>query len=747
MTDDIRVIVGGDAGGLNKTLADSTRLVANARAQVNAELAKLDAKVAESQSKLGGFTKVFGALLAGVSIGAITGFAKGAIEAAGSVGELAEQVGTTTDELQTLQYWAVQNNLSTDKLEKGVATLSRTMGQAADHSDDAIRKFRDLGVGVLDPLTGKIRNTSAVLEDVAKAIMALDDPQARIAASSSIFGDKLGSRMLPLLSKLAEGLGQATAEAKAAGAVLDADLINRMDRLSDRMAANARAMDAWAARVVDGFARGVKAAHDYAAKAGNLQAPTPTKPNRGKNTTLGLGQEQGGALGGGAEAPAPDQGTPAPDGGSGASGGAGGPAVGASSGTLPEGEAERKRAAEVQNLIAALRQEREEIGKTDDEILRLKLSSELDVEQTAKRGVAVRKYTDAQVDAVVAEKQRTMSAKELLVATTAQEEQDARLRQLEGTQARNLQQMGEQVVAARQSTVVFNALTGAYEVYDRELRITAESQRLMNEYQGLSAEKARELASATVDAADALRKANQGAERDVQRMNAAQQELESFGEKSFDRLGDAAVIFGQKGSGAFADLGNAASAFFIELQSEFLKLAALNPLKNALFGSNLPTLNDVGGIFGRMLGGGGGDFSGMTGAVGAEGLFFADGGIMTSRGRVPLNRYAGGGVANRPQVAMFGEGRVPEAYVPLPDGKRIPVVMSGANDNGGVRVEIYDQRSGGAPVETQTSRDNNGNTVIRNFIRDEQNRNVANGALDQTNAASYGLKRRATNRG
>ncbi len=35
---------------------------------------------------------------------------------------------------------------------------------------------------------------------------------------------------------------------------------------------------------------------------------------------------------------------------------------------------------------------------------------------------------------------------------------------------------------------------------------------------------------------------------------------------------------------------------------------------------------------------------------------FADGGIMTSRGPVPLRRYAGGGIATSPQLAMFGEG-------------------------------------------------------------------------------------------
>jgi tape measure domain-containing protein len=89
---------------------------------------------------------------------------------------------------------------------------------------------------------------------------------------------------------------------------------------------------------------------------------------------------------------------------------------------------------------------------------------------------------------------------------------------------------------------------------------------------------------------------------------------------------------------------------------------------------------------GFSLGGAG---SGSGGAVGSLGsamspvtslptFFAANGGIMTSAGPVPLRRYASGGIANSPQLAMYGEGRTPEAYVPLPDGRSIPVKLDAA---------------------------------------------------------------------
>ena len=59
---------------------------------------------------------------------------------------------------------------------------------------------------------------------------------------------------------------------------------------------------------------------------------------------------------------------------------------------------------------------------------------------------------------------------------------------------------------------------------------------------------------------------------------------------------------------------------------------------------------------------------------------------MTSMGPLPLRRYASGGVTDRPQLAMFGEGSKPEAYVPLPDGRSIPAVVSLKGMAGGNNV-------------------------------------------------------------
>lgn len=121
---------------------------------------------------------------------------------------------------------------------------------------------------------------------------------------------------------------------------------------------------------------------------------------------------------------------------------------------------------------------------------------------------------------------------------------------------------------------------------------------------------------------------------------------------------------------------------FRSVGEAFIKMAADIIAKQLV----IVALNQLAGIFGGAIGGGGGGLGGLFGsgspaAIAGGGIFsgagpfaFANGGVMSANGVVPLKRYAGGGVANSPQMAVFGE-RGPEAYVPLPDGRSIPVKM------------------------------------------------------------------------
>jgi hypothetical protein len=50
--------------------------------------------------------------------------------------------------------------------------------------------------------------------------------------------------------------------------------------------------------------------------------------------------------------------------------------------------------------------------------------------------------------------------------------------------------------------------------------------------------------------------------------------------------------------------------------------------------------------------------------------------------------FAQGGLVNSPTLSLLGEGRLPEAVVPLPDGRSIPVQMAGGGSDAGVNQTV-----------------------------------------------------------
>lgn len=131
---------------------------------------------------------------------------------------------------------------------------------------------------------------------------------------------------------------------------------------------------------------------------------------------------------------------------------------------------------------------------------------------------------------------------------------------------------------------------------------------------------------------------------------------------------------------------------------------------------------------------------------------FALGGIMSSAGPIPLNRYARGGIASTPQVALFGEGSHKEAYVPLPDGRSIPVTVGGGGGGASqptapvLQVNHYVSNSSGAQVQTQEKQRPDGGLVLYTTVTDAVDKHVAGGGLDSAMRARYGMPIRPRSR-
>lgn len=159
-----------------------------------------------------------------------------AFAAASGLDELAEQLGTTAKHLQGAQFSAVQAGVGLNQLETGLGKFSQKMGEAADGSKEMIEALTALGVKNLDA-QGKLRPTADLMQDVAQAIIGIEDPARRSAAAVDMFG-KTGARLLPMMSDLAKGSDAMAAAAMRGGAFISPETIKRLDDFADKLERN-----------------------------------------------------------------------------------------------------------------------------------------------------------------------------------------------------------------------------------------------------------------------------------------------------------------------------------------------------------------------------------------------------------------------------------------------------------------------------------------------------------------------------
>tara|TARA_R110000851_G_C13102760_1_gene569246 strand:- start:28329 stop:31595 length:3267 start_codon:yes stop_codon:yes gene_type:complete len=188
---------------------------------------------------------------------------------------------------------------------------------------------------------------------------------------------------------------------------------------------------------------------------------------------------------------------------------------------------------------------------------------------------------------------------------------------------------------------------------------------------------------ATADLNGALKSINEqyviSQQTDMQKLNEEWQDMGAQMQGAMtgwaSQSADAIVEFVRTGKLAFSDLVGS-------IMADILKMAIQQQITGPLFSMLSGAMS--GPAFTTDYG------IPMTGSDGS--IPFANGGIMSPGGKVPLKAYSTGGIANSPQLSLFGEGRTPEAYVPLPDGKTIPVSMAGGG-SGDVQVNVINQTS------------------------------------------------------
>lgn len=156
-----------------------------------------------------------------------------AVNTVGSLGEVAQQLGVTTDALQEFRYVASQTGIEEGEIDKALQRLTRTLGELREPTKQQAAALAKLGLTAKD-LVGL--DASAALSVFADAFNKLPDAAARSAVGFDLMGRSFQT-LLPLLAEGSKGIQEMIAQAREAGIILTRQEIEQADQAADAIEA------------------------------------------------------------------------------------------------------------------------------------------------------------------------------------------------------------------------------------------------------------------------------------------------------------------------------------------------------------------------------------------------------------------------------------------------------------------------------------------------------------------------------
>lgn len=135
------------------------------------------------------------------------------------------------------QHTRALNDLITKRnaeLQAGVAESNRKIEEAAQKAADGADKFSKFGVSLLTA-TGKARDPTEILTDIAAKFEDIPDPASRAAKAIDLFGRRQGPQLVEFLSLGRAGIADLILEAKRLGITFNDEAVTAGDAFNDSL--------------------------------------------------------------------------------------------------------------------------------------------------------------------------------------------------------------------------------------------------------------------------------------------------------------------------------------------------------------------------------------------------------------------------------------------------------------------------------------------------------------------------------
>ena len=212
--------------------------IGSLRVSLGLDSAQFSAGASQAQStlsKLSGAFKAFAAgAVAALSLNKMEEAFLAITERLDDMGKSAQKIGIPVEELSKLSYAAKLADVPMEALQTSIGKLSKGLAQfQATGKGDAGNALRAIGVAAVDT-TGKLRPTSAIIQDIAGKFAQYEDGANKTALAIALFG-KSGADMIPLLNAGKQGLADAASEAERFGVVVSKDASASAEVFNDNL--------------------------------------------------------------------------------------------------------------------------------------------------------------------------------------------------------------------------------------------------------------------------------------------------------------------------------------------------------------------------------------------------------------------------------------------------------------------------------------------------------------------------------
>src|SRR5690625_213964 len=144
----------------------------------------------------------------------------------------ARKMGVSTDYYQEMEYWASQNGLSHENMEKSMKRLNQRLGQAVNGNKKYSDALTKLGVDLKEVEKGNVSTEQAMTQSI-QALSEMENSQQQAALAAELFGGKLAQELMPTSDKGALSVEEAQTKAEESVIVIAEDTLNAAEDFND----------------------------------------------------------------------------------------------------------------------------------------------------------------------------------------------------------------------------------------------------------------------------------------------------------------------------------------------------------------------------------------------------------------------------------------------------------------------------------------------------------------------------------